>query len=114
MSRNPFRYFITHNRATLQHGFTTGTESASSGFGNEGIDFNLEMPDIYQYNLTYERELRGAMGLRVSYLGSTMRKLLVQRDYNTVKARTVPLGHIDAAPPAHARLPFPLSATSRP
>ena len=89
MSRNPFRYFITHNRATLQHGFTTGTESASSGFGNEGIDPNLEAPDIYQYNLTYERELRGAIGLRASYLGSTMRKLLVQRDYNTVQASAV-------------------------
>ena len=111
MSRNPFRYFITHNRATLQHGFTTGTESASSGFGNEGIDPNLEAPDIYQYNLTYERELRGAIGLRASYLGSTMRKLLVQRDYNTVQASNVPLGNIDEDADAHARLPFPLYGT---
>jgi Carboxypeptidase regulatory-like domain len=111
MSRNPFRYFITHNRATLQHGFTTGTVSASSGFGNQGIDLNLEAPDIYQYNLTYERELLGAMGLRVSYLGSTMKKLLVHRDYNTVQASNVPLGNIDEDPDAHARLPFPLYGT---
>jgi hypothetical protein len=111
MSRNPFRYFITHNRATLQHGFTTGTVSASSGFGNQGIDFNLEAPDIYQYNVTYERDLFSEMGLRVSYLGSTMRKLLVHRDYNTVKASNVPLGNVDEDPAAQARLPFPLYGT---
>ena len=85
--------------------------SASSGFGNEGIDVNLEAPDIYQYNPTYERDLSGAMGLRVSYLGSTMRKLLVQRDYNTVQASAVPLGNIDEDADAHARLPFPLYGT---
>ncbi|PYR60744.1 MAG: hypothetical protein DMF91_11560, partial [Acidobacteria bacterium] len=111
MSRNPFRYVITHNRATLLHGFTTGTESSSLSFGNQGIDFNLESPDIYQYNLTYERELIGDIGLRVSYLGSTMRKLLVHRDYNTVKASNVPLGNIDDDPAAHAKLPFPLYGT---
>ena len=111
MSRNPFRYFITHNRATLQHGFTTGTESSSLSFGNQGIAFDLESPDIYQYNLTYERELLGDVGLRVSYLGSTMRKLLVHRDANTVKASNVPLGNIDEDPDAHARLPFPLYGT---
>ena len=33
-------------------------------------------PDIYQYNLTLEREIGGNMGVRVSYIGSTMRKLL--------------------------------------
>ena len=30
------------------------------------------------------------MGLRASYIGSTMRKLLVDRDYNTLQASTVP------------------------
>ena len=81
MSRNPFRYFITTNRPTLQQGFTTGTVSASSGFGNQGIQFDLESPDIYQYNLTAERELPGGIGFRASYIGSTMRKLLVHREY---------------------------------
>ena len=111
MSRNPFRYVITHRRATLQHGFTTGAESSSLSFGNQGLDFNLESPDIYQYNLTYERELRGDLGLRISYLGSTMKKLLVHRDYNTVQASNVPLGNVDEDPAAHARLPFPLYGT---
>jgi hypothetical protein len=111
MSRNPFRYSITNRRGALQHGFTTGTQSFSLGFGNQGIQLDLESPDIYQYNVTVERELPGDMGLRVSYIGSTMRKLLVHRDYNTVKASPVELGNVDEDPAAHARLPFPLYGT---
>ena len=111
MSRNPFRYSITRNRATLQHGFTTGTVSTSQGFGNQGLDINLESPDIYQYNLTVERELPGDVGLRVSYLGSTMKKLLVTREDNSVQASAVPLGDINEDPEAHARLPYPLYGT---
>ncbi|BCS31650.1 hypothetical protein TBR22_A08530 [Luteitalea sp. TBR-22] len=111
MSRNPFRYSITRNRATLQHGFTTGTVSTSQGFGNQGLDINLESPDIYQYNLTLERELPGDLGLRVSYLGSTMRKLLVTREANSVQASPVPLGDIYEDPVAQARLPYPLYGT---
>jgi hypothetical protein len=111
MSRNPFRYSITNRRPTLQQGFTTGTQRESLGFGNQGIQLDLESPDIYQYNLTVERELPGDLGLRVSYLGSTMRKLLVHRDYNTVKASAVPLANIDEDPAARARLPFPIYGT---
>ena len=111
MSRNPFRYSITRNRATLQHGFTTGTVSTSQGFGNQGLDINLESPDIYQYNLTVERELPGDVGLRVSYLGSTMKKLLVTREANSVQASAVPLGDINEDPDAIARLPYPLYGT---
>ena len=111
MSRNPFRYSITRNRATLQNGFTTGTVSTSQGFGNQGLDINLESPDIYQYNLTVERELPGDLGLRVSYLGSTMRKLLVTREANSVQASPVPLGDIYEDPVAQARLPYPIYGT---
>jgi hypothetical protein len=111
MSRNPFRYTITRNRATLQQGFTTGTVSTSQGFGNQGLDIDLESPDIYQYNLTVERELPGDLGLRVSYLGSTMRKLLVTKEYNSVQASAVPLGDINEDPVARARLPFPIYGT---
>ncbi len=111
MSRNPFRYSITNNRGALQHGFTTGTQTSSLSFGNQGISLDLESPDIYQYNMTVERELGGDIGLRVSYIGSTMRKLLVHRDYNTVKASPVELGNIDEDPAARARLPFPLYGT---
>ncbi len=111
MSRNPFRYNITNRRPTLQQGFTTGTVSESLGFGNQGIQLDLESPDIYQYNLTVERELPGDLGLRVSYLGSTMRKLLVHRDYNSVQASAVPLGNVDEDPASRARLPFPIYGT---
>jgi len=111
MSRNPFRYTITRNRATLQNGFSTGTVSTSTGFGNQGLDLSLESPDIYQYNLTLEREMPGDLGLRVSYLGSTMRKLLVTKEYNSVKASPEPLGDIYEDPVAQARLPFPIYGT---
>ena len=111
MSRNPFRYTITFNRPTLREGFTTGTESASAGFGNQGLQLDLESPDIYQYNLTFERELPGDLGMRVSYLGSTMRKLLVHREANSVQASAVPLGDIYEDPVAMARLPFPQYGT---
>ena len=72
---------------------------------------DLELPDIYQYNLTLERELPGGLGARVSYLGSTMKKLLVHHDYNTVQASAVPLGNVDTDPVAKARLPFPIYGT---
>ena len=111
MSRNPFRYNITYRRPLLRQGFSSGTASESLGFGNQGIQLDLESPDIYQYNLTVERELPGDLGLRVSYLGSTMRKLLVHRDYNTVQASAVPLGDVNTDPEARARLPFPLYGT---
>jgi hypothetical protein len=111
MSRNPFRYSIRHNKPTLEHGFTTGTVSTAQDFANQGLDLNLESPDIYQYNVTLERELPGDLGLRVSYIGSTMRKLLVNRDLNTVPASDVPLGDVGEDPEAHARLPYPIYNT---
>ena len=40
-----------------------------------------------------------------------MRKLLVTRDYNTVKASTTELGNVDEDPAAHAMLPFPIYGT---
>ncbi len=89
----------------LQHGFSQGTPITDpAAFGNQGIDPNLQAPDIYQYNLTFERELGGSMGLRASYIGSTMRKLLVDRDYNTMPVSTVPFANDN--PDDLARLPF--------
>jgi len=47
--------------------------------------------------------------LRASYIGSTMRKLLVDRNANTLQVSTV---HFDPDDPAdYARLPFPLYGT---
>ena len=111
MSRNPFRYTIRFTRPELQRGFTSGTRIESLGFGNQGLALDLELPDIYQYNVTLERELPGGLGARVSYIGSSMRKLLVNRDYNTLQASAVPLGDVDSDPAARARLPFPIYGT---
>jgi hypothetical protein len=111
MSRNPFRYTIQNSRPTLQQGFTTGTQTSSLGFGNQGLALDLELPDIYQYNLTLERELPGGIGARVSYIGSTMKKLLVHQDMNSVQASAVPLGDVNTDPVAKARLPFPIYGT---
>jgi hypothetical protein len=69
----------------------------------------VKSPDIYQYNLTLERELGWNLGVRVSYLGSTMRKLLVDRDFNTLPASTTPFD--PSNPDDLARLPFPLYGT---
>ena len=105
LATNEFRYGKVFQGGTLAHGFSLGTPMVDpTDFGNQGIDPNLESPDIYQYNVTLERELPGSMGLRVSYIGSTMRKLLVDHDYNTLPASTVPFDLSD--PEDLARLPF--------
>jgi hypothetical protein len=107
LATNEFRFINTRRGGGLRNGFSGGTPSVDlADFGNQGIDPNLQSPDIYQYNLTVERELGGEMGARVSYIGSTMRKLLVDRDYNTLKASTVPFD--PEVPSDYARLPYPL------
>ena len=105
LATNEFRYTTVWAGGDLQHGFSQGTpDTDATSFGNQGIDPNLQAPDIYQYNVTYERELGGSMGLRASYIGSTMRKLLVDRDYNTMPVSTVPFANDN--PDDLARLPF--------
>jgi hypothetical protein len=107
LATNEFRFINTRRGGRLANGFSGGTPSVDlADFGNQGIDPNLQSPDIYQYNVTLERELFGGMGLRASYIGSTMRKLLVDNDHNTLKASTVPFD--PSVPEDYARLPFPL------
>jgi hypothetical protein len=103
---NSFRYVNGYAGGGLAHAFSAGSPSYDpADFGNQGINPNVQSPDIYQYNLTLERELGNAFGLRVSYIGSTMRKLLVDRDYNTMQASTVFFDPFN--PDDLARLPFP-------
>jgi Carboxypeptidase regulatory-like domain len=107
LATNEFRFINTRRGGGLRNGYSGGTPTVDlADFGNQGIDPNLQSPDIYQYNLTVERELGGEMGARVSYIGSTMRKLLVDRDYNTLKASTIPFD--PEVPSDYARLPYPL------
>ena len=89
MGTNEFRYYQDYRGGTLQHAFSQGTPFVNAAaFGNEGLDPNLQSPDIYQYNLTLERQIGNDLGVRVSYIGSTMRKLLTNTDYNTLKPST--------------------------
>jgi len=105
LSRSPFRYGIRHTDPTLQQAFTTGTVSPRSFFGVNAVDVNLQSPQVLQYNITAEQELTHDIGVRVSFIGSEMRKLLVNRDLNTMPASTTPFDLDD--PADHARLPYP-------
>jgi Carboxypeptidase regulatory-like domain len=107
LATNEFRYVNSRVGSGLRNGFSGGSASVDAAdFGNQGIDPDIQSPDIYQYNLTLERELPGSVGLRLSYIGSTMRKLLVDRDFNTLPASTTPFD--PSNPDDYARLPFPL------
>ena len=91
LATNSFRYGITRRGSTLANGFSRGTILLDSqDYGSEGVDPNLKSPDIYQYNLTFEQALPGNFGVRLSYIGSTMRNLLVNRFENNLPASTTP------------------------
>jgi hypothetical protein len=103
LGTNEFRYYTRYTGGTLQNAFSLGTPSVSpTAFGNQGIDPDLQSPDIYQYNLTLEREI-GDFGLRMSYIGSTMRKLLTDSDYNILRPNTIPWND---EPEDYLRLPY--------
>ena len=103
MAANQFRYTTRYAGGGLAHAFSGGTASVDpADFGAQGINPDVQAPDIYQYNLTLEKELFGDFGLRLSYIGSTMKNLLVDRDYNTLPASTV---HFDPETDLE-RLPF--------
>ena len=111
LATNEFRYSVVRRGVTLAHGYTTGAISLDPGdYGSEGVDPNIKSPDIYQYNLTYEHSLPGNVGLRLSYIGSTMRGLLVNRFENQLPASTTPFDPENDAD--LARLPlFPIVNT---
>ena len=89
LATNEFRYGNAVRGSTLAHGFSTGTSSVDpQDYGSEGIDPNLKSPDIYQYNLTLSASCRAASACASSYIGSTMRNLLVTRFFNDLPAST--------------------------
>jgi hypothetical protein len=106
LSRSPFRYNITRLNPDYTHAFSTGDLTTNPGFGVNGVDFNLESAEVLQYNLTLERELPGNLGARVTYMGSRYRKLLVNRDINTVRPSTVPFND-EENPEDALRRPYP-------
>jgi hypothetical protein len=105
LATNEFRYYQDYRGGRLSNAFSGGTAFVDpTAFGNQGIDPDLKSPDIYQYNLTLEREIGGHMGVRLSYIGSTMRKLLTDTDYNILEPNTEFFDPNDAA--SYERLPY--------
>jgi Carboxypeptidase regulatory-like domain/TonB dependent receptor len=103
MAANQFRYTRRYSGGGLAHAFSQGAASVDpADFGTQGINPDIQAPSIYQYNLSLERVLPGDLGLRVSYIGSTMRGLLVDKDFNTLPAST---NHFDPETDLE-RLPF--------
>ena len=104
--RVPLRQHVPRRRSRVTASRAARRRPTRRTSATKGINPNLQSPDIYQYNITVEREMPGNIGLRVSYMGSTMRKLLNDRDFNTLQASTVPFD--PSVPEDYARLPFPL------
>lgn len=62
---------------------TGGALSALSGIISANwVPFGLKQPRIHQYNVTFEREIGWQTGIRVSYLGTLMRRLIAGYDAN--------------------------------
>jgi hypothetical protein len=106
LSRAAFQKTITRDGPglSLSKAFSAGTAESTPGGVVHAVPFDLETPEFLQYHLTLERELPGAFGFRVSYLGASADKLLVNRLFNTLPASTVPFNS--------ERLPFPSLETS--
>jgi hypothetical protein len=105
LSRSPFRYGIRRNNPLFAQGFTTGTPSTIASFGVNGVDTNLKSPQVWQYNVTLEREVGKDIGVRVSYIGSRLRGLLVNRDLNSLPPSTTPFDINDES--QFSRLAYP-------
>jgi hypothetical protein len=105
LSRSPFRYAITRTAPQFDRAFSTGNASNRSLFAVNGVDLALESPEAFQYNVTLERELLAATAVRVSFIGTQFRGLLVNRDINTVPPSTVPFDPDN--PEDRQRLPYP-------
>lgn len=100
-----------------------GQVNALSGIvSGNWVPFNLKQPQVHQYNVTYERELGWQTGIRVSYLGTLMKKLISGVDYNMIQPSNQPFGtttgdgvtacspddgDCDYSPSDLARLPYP-------
>ncbi len=64
---------------------TGGSLSALSGIISANwVPFGLKQPRIHQYNVTFEREIGWQTGIRVSYLGTLMRRLIAGHDANMI------------------------------
>ncbi|PWT83207.1 MAG: hypothetical protein C5B44_00950 [Acidobacteria bacterium] len=102
---------------------SVGDPNDFSSLAANAIPFNLQNPRIEQFNATFEREFRGNLALRVSYVGSRQNGLIAGRDLNMIPPNNTPFGILNAdgdqcspvdeedcvvSPQDAARRPFPL------
>jgi hypothetical protein len=104
LSRNAFRQNVLYYQPSLANAFS-GPGLAALATDTTAVDTDLESPRTLQYNLTLERELPGALGLRLSFLGTARWNLVVNRYLNSVKAS--PQAFDPSVPEDLARLPYP-------
>jgi hypothetical protein len=72
--------------------FNNATLASIQGIAANAIPFNLENPRIEQYNATFEHELMGDLGVRVSYIGSRLHGLIAGLDLNMLPPSNTPFG----------------------
>lgn len=107
------------------HGISPFSGGALRTLGSQpsanAVPFGIAQPRIQQFNLTYERELPGKLGVRASYLGTRLSGLISGVDLNLLKPSAIPFGtttgdgvtacipgeDCDLSPADIARLPFP-------
>lgn len=134
LATNSFQVGLTKNANTapllgwpgFSHGFSPmsgGTVNALSGIiSGNWVPFNLRQPRIHQFNVTVEREIGWQTGVRVSYLGTVMKRLISGVDYNMIPPSDIGMatttgdgvtpctpddGDCDYSAADLARLPYP-------
>ena len=88
---NPLQGWPGYNGSTSP--LNGGQQNALSGIiSGNWVPSNLKQPRIHQYNVTFEREVGFQTGVRVSYLGTLMTKLISGVDYNMIQPSDKPFG----------------------
>jgi hypothetical protein len=80
----------------FSHGFSPLTGGALDVVGAapsaNAVPFNLKSPRFENYNITFEQELGLKTAVRVSYLGTRMRRVIAGIDMNMLPPSSVPFG----------------------
>lgn len=71
---------------------SVGDPTDFTALAANAIPFGLQSPRYEQYNATFERELTGNIGLRVSYVGSRQHGLISGKDLNMLPPNNIPFG----------------------
>lgn len=130
LATNSFQVGLTKNSAGGTVPLTGWPQPMSGGqqtqlsgiISGNWVPFDLKNPRIHQFNVTFERELGWNTGVRASYLGTVMQRLISGVDYNMIPPSDTPFGTTTGdgvtpctpdngdcgySPADLARLPFP-------